>query len=77
MDARYLEALISRGNLLSIEKRWEEARSDFEGVLQIVPDSAAAYLGVAECETQMNNPDGAIEAYERAIQADRNVSSSG
>jgi tetratricopeptide (TPR) repeat protein len=77
LDKRYLEALISRGNLYIALRKWQEAKQDFETILTLAPKTGAAYLGLAECETNLSHPEAAIAAYNAALLEDTAVSCHG
>lgn len=55
-----------RAELLRISGKLDRARRDYYRMIELVPESAEAYNGLAEVQLQMNNLTGALEAAAKA-----------
>lgn len=66
-DPNYLEALISRGNIYTELKKWENAKLDYELVIRLSPKCASAYAGLGDCEANLGYIKEAIKAFNNAI----------
>lgn len=55
-----------RAELLRISGKLDRARRDYYRMIELVPESAEAYNGLAEVQLQMNNLGGALEAAAKA-----------
>ncbi len=55
-----------RAELLRISGKLDRARRDYYRMIELVPESAEAYNGLAEVQLQMNNLNGALEAAAKA-----------
>ncbi len=55
-----------RAELLRISGKLDRARRDYYRMIELVPESAEAYNGLAEVQLQMNNLSGALEAAAKA-----------
>ena len=61
------DALILRGNLYLSIRKWVEAKSDFQAAQNSLQDNYSIYLGLAECEDNLNNPKEALKLYNKAL----------
>ena len=69
LDPHFAEAYIERGNYL-LSRDPSAAKSDLETALEITPDSALAYLYLAEAQLALGENDAALESALRANQID-------
>ena len=70
--------MFERAFQLRADKRWREAASEFERVLEVYPEHAAAWGVYGEVLIELRDADGAIASFERAVElAPRNSIASG
>ena len=69
-DPRNVSALYNQGLALNQIKKYQDAITCFDRVLQIKPNDAPAYNNRAIAMAEIGNIDGAMEYYEKAIQSD-------
>jgi tetratricopeptide (TPR) repeat protein len=65
-----MPARARRGRILLERDRNDEARAEFERVLQIEPDHPAALAGLGRARLALGDAAGAIESLQRALQLD-------
>jgi tetratricopeptide (TPR) repeat protein len=56
------------GKMYYRTKQYAEAEAAFAKALEIRPDYAGAYVDLGNSRNKLDNPDGAIEAYQKAIE---------
>ena len=69
LDSNYAEAYIERGEYL-VGRDPSKAITDLETALEITPDSALAYLYLADAQLKLNQNDAALESAIRANELD-------
>ena len=63
----YVEALITKANLLVEEKMWIEAKKVFEAAIKLNKTIPTAYLGIGNCNYNLGNMKEADHAYFQAM----------
>ena len=71
--AGYSEGLASRGNELLVKDQANAAKSVFLESLKFNPRNSAAYFGLAESYSELNETSEAIANYEKAIENDKDL----
>ncbi|MFT3744641.1 MAG: tetratricopeptide repeat protein [Pyrinomonadaceae bacterium] len=71
--AGYSEALATQGNDLLVKDQANAAKSVFLESLKFNPKNSAAYFGLAESYTELNETAQAIANYEKAIENDKDL----
>jgi tetratricopeptide (TPR) repeat protein len=67
----YLEARVARADLYERKGEWNNAIAEYEVILQsLAPKEPQYFAKKASLQLKVNNPKGAINDYERAIQLD-------
>ena len=69
LDPHYAEAYIERGKY-RLPGNPAAAESDFEAAIEITPDSALAYLYLADAQLALGENDAALQSAQRANQID-------
>lgn len=69
----YSEALSTKGNDLLVKDQANPAKSLFLEALKFNPKNSAAYFGLAESYTELNETAQAIASYEKAIENDKDL----
>ena len=67
------EVLSTQGNNMLVADRADQAKGFFMEALKYNPSSAAAYFGLGEVYNQTDQIQPAIDAYEKALAADKDV----
>lgn len=63
----YVEALISRANLLLAKHQFMQAKRDFEEIIKIDRNINSAYFGLADCEYFLKDYKNSAENYNKGV----------
>jgi tetratricopeptide (TPR) repeat protein len=58
-----------KGEVLAREEQWQDAADSFAEAIQLQPDAVPSYIGLADSQQRLGNPDDAVAALEQGLEA--------